>query len=271
MWERALPTRVGVLLLAMGLGSTRVASALLINVDFNATNSGATGGYPGDIGPGVVGGSSYFNSLGLGPRLTSLGPYTSPQLVASDGTTTTTVTVSLSNHGDYDTKLDSNEGEFVAGRPLFNDYAYDVQTNTTNFPAGNSPVPFSIAGLVNGGIYDLYVFSQNGGYNSSTTVFTIGAMSKTVTNDTSDAQGPTGFVQTRNYEVFPGLIATGGTISGSFVTGKAGNAGAFNGFQIMQVPEPASFGLFAVGLVGMALLVRRRQLIAFSIRTDERP
>ena len=106
------------------------------------------------------------------------------------------------------------------------------------------------------GTYDLYFYSVNGFHQSSITQFTIttgGIASDTATNASAST-----FAFEDNYVALDGLSPVGGTIAGTIfdASGIANNGSSFNGFQLVQLPEPASLSLLALG--GVMLLRRRK-------------
>lgn len=222
--------------LVIGLASSHADQ--VVNVDFNVTD-GAAGTYTGTaVAPDT---GATWNGLAIGLQLTTVASYTSPTLVHSFGGSTS-VQVSLTNFRPFDSGGVSSS--FAPA--LLNDIAAGVSADTPSTP---SPMGFTISGLTSGGLYDLYLYSQNGGFNNAGTAFTINSVTKTVANP-----APASFSENLNYVKYLNLVATGGTISGTLQTTIDGNASAFNGFQIVEVPEP-TVGLLVVA--GCALLWRR--------------
>jgi hypothetical protein len=193
-------------------------------------------GYTNGVGPA---GGGTWNQVDFAVGTTGV-------LLDSLGNSTTTVTLSLSGAGSDGT---AHTGYTTPVNTLLSGYAYYSPWTT---PPGGS---FAINGLVSGGQYKLYVFSQNGTYDSSKTVFTIGASSLIVDNTLTSDTGS--FHEGENYVVFSGLIATGGTISGTFVM-PSDNA-AFNGFQLVSVPEPGSLLLIVSGICGLLAYAWRKR------------
>lgn len=172
---------------------------------------------------------------------------TSGALVSSTGGATG-VTFTL---GTASTNVGFNNAGGLGVNALMRDYTY-------GYPQANT---FSINGLTPGGTYDLYLYAQNGSVNAATTQFTIGATSQTATNAAGNL---TSFVELGNYVKFLGLIATGGSISGSVVDpnsvpGVDERAFAFNGLQVQSVPEPSSLLILATGVVGLVACARQRK------------
>lgn len=121
---------------------------------------------------------------------------------------------------------------------------------------------FTISGLSAGGVYNIYLYGINGGYNSRGTSFTINSTTLSTVN--TEANGAT-FTLGDNYVLFSNVTASlSGDISGSWtansaVSGSYGvnNEGSFNGLQIVSVPEPSTWALLALGLGALVLLRSR--------------
>ena len=237
----------------------------VVNVDFNTTNlANVTGGtvsivpsgtYVGTAaGPATAG--NYFNGVVLGNK--ELRPdgqkvfhnFTSGPLLASDGATTTGITLSLTNINQYDNTDVQVPAPLTA---LLDDYAYSQ-------PVAGTPT-FTIHGLNPASTYNLYLYSQNGSTNNDNeiTTFTIGGSAKTATNAHSSVGTLTLNV---NYVLFTGLQSNpAGDISGSFTSTSAVDffQPVLNGFQLVQtsVPEPASLTLL---VLACPVLLRRRPI-----------
>ena len=220
-----------------------VASAATINVDFNSTD-GSFGTYSGTAAAPDAG--TTRNGFAIGPEAGAplLGTTTSGPLATSTGSPST-VTVSLGNFRVYE----ADERPASVASALMTDFAYQQTLGI-----GGPDSTFAINGLNPVFTYDLYLLSQNGGYGSTATIFTIGGTSMTTSND-----GNAGvFFQNLNYVLFQGLSPNGaGIISGTFNDARPNDNAAFNGLQIVEiVPEPAALSL--VGLTGLLMLRRRR-------------
>ena len=117
-------------------------------------------------------------------------------------------------------------------------------------------VPDSFAG------YDLYLYSDNGGGYATTFTITVGtAATATATSGPAPGAGinPGVFVLNDNYVVLTGLHPTLGVLSGTFADVRVGDGGGFgilNGFQLVELPEPASLSLLGLGSL---LMLRRRR------------
>jgi hypothetical protein len=238
---------LGVLGTALLAHAAAPAAAQTINVDFNGAETSGT--YTG-VGAAPDAGTVWNGFAATG------GPLTSGPLLDSAGNATG-VTASINTYATYD--ADERAAAFAPA--LLNDFVFQTVNVDPNSPPGN----FSINGLNPALTYDLYLYGQNGGYANTTNVFTVqgGAPQMTTNNDATGIGGggfgPSAFVAGENYVVFAGVAPTaGGVISGTFNVAEAANNAAFNGFQIVAVPEPASAaGLLALG--GVLVGIRRRR------------
>ena len=220
-----------------------VASAATINVDFNVTNGGAATTYSGTAAAPDAG--TVWNGFTIGTKSSPVtGTLTSAALNTSTGSPTG-VTVTTGSYLSY--LADENPAGFAT--TLFTDFAYQQVLG----PGGPNST-FSINHLNPLSSYDIYVYAQNGGYSNTASTFTVGGITKIANNDL----GPGGsFVENTNYVRFTGVVPDGsGVISGTFNDFEPANNAAFNGIQIVEIPEPA--GLSLGGLTGLLLLRRRR-------------
>lgn len=212
------------------------AALVTINVDINGAETSGT--YSG-LGAAPAAGTTWNGVAPPG------GPFISGPLVTSVGTPTN-AQISLGNYVAYD----ADENPAAHAPALLNDFIYQTTGVSTTGPDGF----FSVTNL-DPGVYNLYLYAQNGGYSNTTTRFTVAGISQIVTNNDT-APGPGAFVPGVNYVVYPGLVVnTGGTIAGSFNVAEAANNAAFNGLQLVLVPEPASAALLGLGAI---FLLRRR-------------
>ncbi len=241
--------------IVLALGPITPASAAAINVQFEGTGvftgqqgsfSGNQGAYTGD---GVA--APIWNVLSEPASATS---DSMNNLVTSDGVATN-VGVSFSNvtstYGDP-----TNPANALLGGTLI-------------ASSGNTG-DVTLTGLAANGSYTLYIYGQNGGYNSDITTYAIsegsGSPAKGQFDDTVDGGGSSGVFYNNstenNYTIFNASANSAGTLQISFTGGTPGvpGEGVFNGLQLVGVstatPEPASIGLLAAG-AGLALLARR--------------
>ena len=154
------------------------------------------------------------------------------------------MTVTLGNLGNFDAiSYGGSVTSFHSA--LINDFVYDINSN---IPTSSSPATFSINHLISGQTYDVYLYAQNGGYNNVKANFTVGGSTLPIDNSLGSGAA---FVSGANYLLYSNVVATGGSISGSFVSTQNANFGSLDGFQIRAVPEPGSFALFAFGIAGL--------------------
>lgn len=230
--------------LAIGALSCAASAAVTINVDFNTTD-GTAGTYSGTAAAPDTG--TNWNGLAVGakaggPLITSV---TSGPLLTSAGLTSP-VTVSLGNFRAYDALPGDNRPAAVA-TALMTDFAYQQ-----NLGPGGPDSTFSINNLNSAFTYDLYLYAQNGGYASTATMFTINSVSKVAT----DAGDIGSLIENTNYVVYRGLAPNAsGIISGFFNDFQPADNAAFNGLQLVQIPEPAVASLLA----SAGLLTPRRR------------
>jgi hypothetical protein len=224
------------------------SAATVINVDFNLTG-GSTGTYSGQ-GAVVDTGNNLWNGFNAGsPISTLIASATSGALLTSTGASSGGVTVTVGNFRPYEAA-----GGVAVANGLFNDFLYQQ-----NLGPGGPNSTFSINNLSPASTYDLYFYAQNAAPQNTATTFTIGATTLIATNAGPVPPNPvtTSFVLGVNYIRFLGVTPNGsGVISGTFNDFAAANNAAFNGMQIVQVPEPSSL-LPLAGLAGL-LLPRRR-------------
>ncbi|HEX2748936.1 MAG TPA: hypothetical protein VHM91_13105, partial [Verrucomicrobiales bacterium] len=143
------------------------AANTAINVDFNSTD-GSYGTFTGTGAAADTG--TVWNGVAPGAESGGLYPaFTTGNLVTSAGAPTA-ITVSLGNFKVYE----ANENPAGFSSSLMTDFLYQQ----TLGPGGpNSTI--SINHLDPAVAYDLFFYSQNGGYGNTATVFTINGLSKT--------------------------------------------------------------------------------------------
>ncbi len=138
----------------------------------------------------------------------------------------------------------------------------------TLIASSNNTGTVTLTGLTDSGNYTLYIYGQNGGYNSDITTYSVTTGSGTPASgqfaNTVDGGSSSGIFYNNstnnNYTIFDATANATGTLQVSF-TGGAGE-GVLNGLQVVgvtPVPEPAVIGLLAIGSgIGLMLLKRRR-------------
>jgi hypothetical protein len=228
------------------LVSTSQQGAQIINVDFDTKSTprtvpatplyAQTGAVAGDAG-------TYWNDVAYFATNDSRS-VTSPQLKLSDGSTPTTVTVTLTNMGFF---FIDNPGA-AAAPELLNDYFFVKDID--------GPAMFQIDHLAPGGKYDLYLFGAAAGYDSNGAEFSLDNSSSTPSpQSTSGLNSPVLEIGV-NYVVFSDVVANAqGRISGTWGPSWIAtdqSEGDFNGLQIVSVtdfPSPA-FSLSDPRLVG---------------------
>jgi hypothetical protein len=238
-----------------GLGHTFAAQGATINVQFEGTGvftgqqgsfSGNQGAYTGD---GVA--APVWNVLSEPASATS--GYMNNLLTSNN--VATNVDVSFAN----------------------NTSTYGDPTTPPNALLGGTLIASSghtgdvtLTGLAANGSYTLYIYGQNGGYNSDITTYAItegsGGPATGQFDETIDGGSSSGTFYNNssfnNYTIFNATADSSGALQISFTGGTPGvpAEGVFNGLQLVGVstatPEPAAIGLLAVG-AGLPLLSRR--------------
>ena len=187
-------------------------------------------------GPGAFPSGPFWNTIANTTGGTQNG-------YADDGLTDLYIGFSSTRTWDF-----GNNG---GGIELLEYYMLNQSTTPTTFALNNLPQ----------GVYNLYIYSCDGHYQKSQTIFTINGVSETATA-TTDAT----FVQSNNYVVFNNIVVTNGTINGTWAGGNS--EGALNGLQVqlayvfsdpminiasqpsnvvVAVGQPAGFSVLAFG------------------------
>lgn len=237
-----------IVLAATVFAMASAAQALVVNVDFDYASNGS-GTYSGQ-GAYSDPGNNFWNSIHY------LNVGAPPVLKASDGSTNTGITISLSGYPDaFDFSGGGDPGPLASD--LMHDYIYTFNNDA-------SPVLFSIGGLTAGETYQFYFYSAVGGNNSvrdRQAVFTLNGVSQNVNGYSSATEGSAlygAFFLGDNYLEFT-VTPVGTSLVGSFYA-LPGDEAEFNGLQIVQVsavPEPATYALLA-SLATLGLVVLRR-------------
>jgi hypothetical protein len=164
---------------------------------------------------------------------------TTSAALASDGATSTAVTFSDTSIGAYFGATPIPAISLFGPRFLFDG---STLTETLN--------------NLTAGTYNLFIYSQNGGFSSHGGTFTINSVSQTVTN----AADSSSFVSGTNYTEFTGItLASPGSIS--FTWDPVGGQGALNGvqLQVLGVPEPSTWAMMLGGVVVLLFVGRLRK------------
>lgn len=215
---------------------------------------------------------------------------TSSGSLLSDGSTATSITLSLSSYQTYNNGGDGglnpaigglmapfileNNGTPVTG--TFNnvpDGTYDLLLYGANYPDQDRASSFTVNGVTQSTLGINYnqlnhtstldSFVQGGSFDNATLVGGVGTLP-------SDAAAA-------NYVEFANVTVTGGTLSFSFAANPfnrsglddfSGNNGEgdFNGVQLVQVvPEPSMMAMTGLGICGFMVVMKRRRLSRPSI------
>jgi len=161
-------------------------------------------------------------------------------LTASDGANATPIGATLANwYSTYDAGTEGNT--------LQSDRIYDT----------HSPGDFTITGLESGELYDIYLYTTEGPCD-----YTINGVTKTATG--GDAGGPPTWVEGQHYVLFED-VPGGADVLGTCSVPSGGTWSTLAGMQIAKnasaetvIPEPSTFAIWALGLLGLAFVARRR-------------
>lgn len=204
-----------------------------INVDFNNeaityTGSGAAGGSGSQTWNGV----RFPNGDG---GAGSVQTTSATNLLDSTGTATT-VDLAVKHTGSY---------SYGRNHALMSDYA----SINRGEPMEDLVLDFTLSQL-QPGVYDLYLYGVDD--TNRRTVFTVGGTSKTTAGGSTGASIGAG-----DYVLFAGLqVGQNGQLTGTWSAFGTEKYAAFNGLQLVAVPEPAALTLLLAG--GLATLARRR-------------
>jgi hypothetical protein len=200
-------------LLLVGAGSTKASGSSdpikTLNVALAVSSfTSSLGAYTGDGQS-----SPTWNPINSTP--------VSSGLVNSDGSSISGVTLSYTRSGTYSSG--------VVTPPIFQ-YFFLVTSSSTQ--------TFTIAGLLPSKSYLLYLYGQNGGFESRGCAFSIttgsgspqsGSNAQTVNAATST------YILNTNYVIFNVTTNSSGTLTISYTTnGSTGTEGDFNGFQLIH-------------------------------------
>ncbi len=195
-----------------------------------------TGAYTGDSG-------TYWNAAN-GWDITPLNSFQSN--VKDSSGTASSVTLALSYSGTTGGFNDSNASSGGASNYLTRQYLYARSGGT---------ITYTIGGLSANHAYSIYLFGSNGSYGSDKSSFTINGSTLTTSNS---KLGTFSWVSGTNYVVLNVVANASGIISGT-MTNVTGSEGAFNGLQVVDVPEPATLTIVGGSATAALWLFRRRR------------
>jgi PEP-CTERM motif len=222
-------------------------ATLVVNVDFNGGTAPKTT-YTGQ-GALVTADAHYWNGfefVGAVPSTVSTN-----SLIASDGSTPTTVSVTLNNIQGLNMPV--TLPAYAVGNALLDDTALNADYAT------DTPSTFTISGLTTNGQYALYFYGGAGKYGAGTQ-WVIGNTTNIITSLQPSFVGTVPPWQLGvDYTVFQVAADGSGVISGNWKSNLgAGNGGHFDGLQIEElVPEPSTLLLFGVGCAFLWRRIRR--------------
>ena len=214
------------------------AGGAIVNIDFEGQRAGDAGTAGLFVGQGAAGGGTFFNGLAADSTVAGDNITVTGANLLDSNSTLTTISFSISPVGG-----DHEPSNGFEPASLYDDYIFN---NSAGNGVGAAGSPFTISGLGSATTIDLYMYF----------VFDAGRAGGTTVNGATDPDGTIGtFNGFPNVLFFDDVPVSGGLVTGIF---GSSNTGVLGGLTIDAVPEPASFGLFALGAVG--LLGRRRRV-----------
>ncbi len=174
-------------------------------------------------------------------------------LLASDGSTATGFTVSVTGHHGT-----TGGDPSISGNTLQGDRVWDTTSDHPAYEGSDGIGEFTISGLDPGHSYDVYLYASQWG-----TEFTFDGRTKTAIGGFAGGQaggwqhptnpGPPVWLENTHYVLFEDVTAAG-TLTGTFQV-RAGETWAnLSGIQIaVYIPEPSSFLLLTLALMGLSL------------------
>lgn len=130
----------------------------------------------------------------------------------------------------------------------------DLRSDVVYMTGGTSgSLSWTLTGLEAGHVYDIILFGQDGPANPAD--FSIAG------HNAGNGTGNPVTLDAENDGNFTNVVATGGTISGTFAFASGEAASAWSGIQFedVTVPEPSTAVLALCGLVGCVATRRRRR------------
>ena len=203
---------------------------VVVNLDINSTGSTQYSGQ----GAYADTGNDHWNQLSISDS----GTQSMSNLTASDGTTETTIDVTSIGQGGH-----ARDG-------YINGLLSDGHVHVT---------AIEIDGLDDSKTYDLVFYST---FDNFATEFTIDGVTKSCEGSPTSATYQENFVDGETYVLFEGVSTDGlggidVIVGNSYTHATTGtNFTFFSGMQIVEVPEPATMSLLALG--GIAMLRRRK-------------
>jgi hypothetical protein len=223
------------------------AQAAAVNFQFRQDGAGLSVPYT-EIGAAPDAGT-FWNQVNFTGVSNSSINYALPATIfASDGTTSSSSTISsFTPSGTGVVSIFADSGNAATTIDL---------VRTWLLTLGDGQIAMTIGGLTSGEAYDLYLYGQNAQFYGDVTRFTVvGAGNSIVDNRPPTTQSPFSFQLGGNYALFSSVLADGaGQIT--VTVAQADFESAFNGFQIVTVPEPTTVIVAAIGAM-CALLPRR--------------
>lgn len=237
VWRRVFRLFIVLNLVFVG----RASAVVVVNVDFTSTSGQLN--YTPYSGQGAYEdpGNDFWNSMDKDNLILS-------DLVASDGVTVTGICIEIT--GLYIKNWSKNNGRIAEPKNLMCDYIFTE----------NSTGTIEILGLSANFEHILYLYGA-GDYASQGSTFTFGTSSVTLPGP---YQRTTNITLGEDYAIMDVVSDSNGKITGTWTSNGYTAYGPFNGMQIV-IPEPGSLCLFGLG--GLQLLIRRRKLRNYLLRS----